>query len=71
MLPIKSHTGALTLPPGSAEQLSRLHAEEEARYAAPDAAFVYTLRDGSHSTVAPLGASQHSTTAAYLQGADL
>lgn len=52
---LKAPKAALTLPPGSAEQLAKLHEEEAARYAAPDAGFVYTLRDGSSATVAPIG----------------
>ncbi|KOO23028.1 hypothetical protein Ctob_001031 [Chrysochromulina tobinii] len=55
LAPLKAPKAALTLPPGSAEQLARLHEEEARRYAQPDLAFVYTLRDGSTATVAPVG----------------
>ena len=51
----KAQKSTLTLPPGSAEQLTTFRAEERARYEAPEAAFSYTLRDGSISAVAPLG----------------
>ena len=50
----KAQKSMLTLPPGSAEQLATFRTEEERRYAAPERAFTYTLRDGSTSCVAPL-----------------
>jgi len=40
--PIKAQKAALTLPPGSAEQLALFQAEEGERYSNPDQCFVYT-----------------------------
>jgi nuclear factor related to kappa-B-binding protein len=53
--PMKGQKAALTLPPGSAEQLSTFRRQEEERFASPDMPFTYTLRDGSSSSVAPIG----------------
>jgi len=53
--PIRSQKAALTLPPGSAEQLAFFQREEAMRYSSPNQAWVYTLRDGSQSSVSPIG----------------
>ena len=53
--PVRSQKAALTLPPGSAEQLAFFQREEAMRYSSPDMAWVYTLRDGSQSSVSPIG----------------
>ena len=53
--PLKTSKSGLTLPPGSAEQLAALRCQEGARFDQPDQSYVYVLRDGSHSAVAPIG----------------
>jgi len=52
--PIKSQKAALTLPPGSMEQLAQFQKEERQRYASPDQAYVYSLRNGAKATVSPI-----------------
>lgn len=45
--PMAGTKSTITLPPGSAAQLELFRQEEKARYAAPDAPFAFTLRDGT------------------------
>ena len=62
----RAQKNTLTLPPGSAEQLAAFRAEEERRYASPEAPFTFTLRDGSRSCVAPLRKSSSKAREHFL-----
>eukprot|EP00962_Isochrysis_galbana_P049935 scaffold21399_cov45-Isochrysis_galbana.AAC.1 len=59
--PIKAQKAALTLPPGSADQLARFQQQERERYASPDQPFVYSLRDATMASVSPIGKKASAT----------
>lgn len=67
--PIKAQKAALTLPPGSAQQLSLFQQQERERYATPDQPFVYTLRDASKAAVSPIGKKGTATGKVRRRGA--